>query len=82
MDAPRNEHDEHAVAAGKRLLDDLAVVRRSRDDRDAPRERFELPDALLAAHADHVVPAVEAVRDRRRAERALGNPAHAGDRAS
>ena len=61
MDAPRDEHDEHPVAPRDRALDDLAVVRRSRNDGDAPLERIELPHALLAAHADHLVAAIQRV---------------------
>ena len=38
-----------------------AVVRRSRNDGDAPLERVELPDALLAAHANHLVAPIQRV---------------------
>ena len=58
---PWHEHDEHAVAARDRPLDDLAVVRRSRNDGDASLERVELPDPCLPAHADHVVAPVQRV---------------------
>jgi hypothetical protein len=58
VDSPRDQHDEHAVAPRDRPLDDLGVVRRSRNDGDAPLERVELPHALLPAHADHLVAAI------------------------
>ena len=58
---PRDEDDEHPVAARDRALDDLAVVRRARDDGDPPLERVELGNALLPADAHHLVAAVERV---------------------
>jgi hypothetical protein len=61
VDASRDEHDEHPVAPRHRALDDLAVVRRSRNDGDAPPERVELLHALLAAHADHLVATIKRV---------------------
>ena len=63
MDAARDEHDEYAVAAGDGALDDLAVIRRAGHDGDPPVELGELADALLAAHGDHLVAAVERVLD-------------------
>src|ERR1043166_5909289 len=63
MDASRGHHDENPVASRDSALDDLAVVGRSRDDTDAPRERVELPHALLAAHADHLVTAIQRLLD-------------------
>jgi hypothetical protein len=61
VDSSRDQHDEHPVAPRYRPLDDLAVVRRSRNDGDAPLERVELPHAFLPAHADHLVPPVQRV---------------------
>ena len=63
MDAPRDEDDEHAVAAGDRPLDDLVVIGRAGHDADPILELGELPDALLAAHGDHLVAAIERVLD-------------------
>jgi hypothetical protein len=57
----RDENDEHPVALRDCALDDLEVVRRSRNDGDAPLERVELPHAFLPAHADHFVATVERV---------------------
>src|SRR5881227_2594370 len=42
-----------------RALDDLGVVRRAGDHRNAPLELAELPDALLAAHADDFVASIK-----------------------
>src|SRR6185295_13713705 len=61
--APRGHHDENPAASRDSALDDLAVVGRSRDDSDAPLERVELPHALLAAHANHLVTAVQRLLD-------------------
>jgi hypothetical protein len=61
--APRDEHDEHSVAARGRALDDLAVVRRPRNDGDASLELGELADAFLPAHADHFVAPIQRVLD-------------------
>jgi hypothetical protein len=44
-----------------RLPDDLAVVGRSGYDGDAPGERIEFGDALLTAHADHLIAPVKRV---------------------
>jgi hypothetical protein len=63
VDASRDEHDEHPVAPRDRTLDDLAVVSRSRNDGDARLERVELPHALLAARADHLVTPIQRVLD-------------------
>jgi hypothetical protein len=49
---PRDEHDEHPVAARDRPLYDLAVVGCARHDGDQALELGELADALLAAYAD------------------------------
>ena len=59
MNPSRHEHDQYTAAASDRLLDDLAIVRRSRNDNDALLERVELRDAFFAAHADDLVPSVE-----------------------
>jgi CubicO group peptidase (beta-lactamase class C family) len=48
-----------ALVFDENYLDHRAVVRRSRDDGDAPRERVELADALLAAHADDLVATIQ-----------------------
>ena len=61
VDAARDENGEHSVAPLHRALDYLAVVRRSRNDRDAILEPIELLHALLAAHAHHLVAAIERV---------------------
>jgi len=45
------------------VLDDLGVVRLSRNNGDASFERVELPDALLPAHADDLVAPIERVLD-------------------
>ena len=63
MDASRGHHDENPVASRDSALDDLAVVGRSRDDSDAPPERIELPHALLTAHANHLVTAIQGLLD-------------------
>ena len=63
MDPSWDQHGEDAVAACDRPLDDLAVVRRSRNDRDTPRELLELVHADLAAHGDYLVAAVQRVLD-------------------
>ena len=41
--------------------DDLAVVRRSWDNRDAPLEAVEFSDTLLAAHANYLVASIQRV---------------------
>src|SRR6266508_4264858 len=61
VDTARDEHDEHPVAPSDGAPDDVGVVRGSGDDRDTPLEFVELPDALLSAHADHLVPPIERV---------------------
>ena len=61
--AARDEHDEHPVAAGDGPLDDVAVVGRAGHDGDPALELGELADALLAAHGDDLVPAVQRVPD-------------------
>ena len=50
-----------AVAPGDGTLDDVAVVRRSGNDSDAPLEGIELLHAALAAHANHGVAPIECV---------------------
>ena len=59
----RDEHDEHPVAARDRPLYDLAVVGRAGHDVDPTLEVGEFADAPRAAHADHLVPAVQCVLD-------------------
>jgi hypothetical protein len=54
VDPSWGQYDEHPVASRDRPLDDLMVVRRSRNDGDAPLEPVELSHALLPAHADQV----------------------------
>jgi len=61
MDAARDEHREHPVTLRDRTLDDVTVVRRSWNDRDASLEPLKFLDALLAAHADHLVASIERV---------------------
>ena len=63
MDAPGDEHDEHAVAAGDRPIDDLVVVGRAGHDADPAFEVRQLADALLPAYGDHLVAAIERVLD-------------------
>src|SRR6185369_16847760 len=43
----------HPVAPGYSAFDDLAFIRRSRNDSNAPLEGIKLLHAALAAHADH-----------------------------
>src|SRR5205085_5493521 len=57
----RVEQREHPVTLGDRALDDVAVVRRSWNDGDASLEPLKFLDALLAAHADHLVASIERV---------------------
>ena len=63
----RDEHDEHSVAPGDRLLitSGWFVLR---NDGDAPLERGELADALLPAHADRLVAPIQCVLDAMYAE--------------
>ena len=61
--SPRDEHDEHPVAARDSPLDDLAVVGCAGHDGDPPLELGELADALLAAHGNHLVLPVQRVLD-------------------
>src|ERR687898_245022 len=61
VDAPRHKHDEHPGAPRHRLLDDIAVVRRSRNDGDALLKCVELLDALLPADTDYLVATVQRV---------------------
>src|SRR6185369_13088515 len=63
VDASRGHHDENPVASRDSALDDLAVVGRSLDDSDVPLERVELPHALLAAHANHLVTPIQRLLD-------------------
>src|SRR4051794_18180320 len=60
---PRDEHDEHPLAARDRPLYDLAVVGCAAHDVDPALELGELADALLAAHGDHLVPPIQRVLD-------------------
>src|SRR5438067_4181386 len=59
MNAHRGKHDEHPVAPGDGALDDLAVIRRSRNDSHAPLEGIELLHAALAAQADHRIAPIQ-----------------------
>ena len=59
MDPSRNQHGEDAIAARDRPLNDMAVVRRTRNDRDTPREFLELVHTDLAAYGDHPIAAVQ-----------------------
>src|SRR5207248_472108 len=61
VNAHRGKHDEHPVAPGYGALDDLAVIRRSRNDSNAPLEGIELLHAALAAHADHRIAPIQRV---------------------
>jgi hypothetical protein len=61
VNPPRDQHGEHPVTPCDSLPDNLAVVRSAGDFGDAPFERVELPDALLAAHANHLVAPVKRV---------------------
>src|SRR5215218_10489774 len=58
---PRDQYDEHPVAPRDRALDDLAVVRRSRNDSDSSLELVELLHTALAAHANHLVDPIQRV---------------------
>src|SRR5919206_1180269 len=57
----RNQHSEDGVTPAHRALDDLAVIRRSRNDGDPPRELGQLVHADLAAHGDDLVTPVQRV---------------------
>jgi hypothetical protein len=61
--SPRDEHHEHPVTSSNRPADYRAIVRRARDDLDLPLELVELADALLSAHGDNLVAAVERMLD-------------------
>jgi hypothetical protein len=61
VDATRDQHDEHAVTPSDGALDDLRVVRSSRNDRDPPLEPVELLHALLPTDPDHLVAPVKRV---------------------
>src|SRR5438067_12951534 len=61
MNAHRGKHDEHPVAPGYGALDDLAVIRRSRNDSNAPLEGIELLHVALAAHAGHRIATIQRV---------------------
>src|SRR5207302_38015 len=61
VNAHRGKHDEHPVAPGHGALDDLAVIRRSRNDSNAPLEGIELLHAARAAHADHRIAPIQRV---------------------
>ena len=60
---PRDQYDEHPVAPRDRALDDLAIVRGSRNDSDAPLEPVELAHAWLPAYADDLVAPIERMLD-------------------
>jgi len=70
--APWDQHAEHPIAPGDRLLDNLAVVRGAGNDRDASLELVELAYTLLAAGANHLVAAVKRMPDGVLAELAAG----------
>src|SRR5258708_25612706 len=61
VDAHRGEHDEPPVAPGYGALDDLAVIRRSRNDSNAPLEGIKLLHTALAAHTDHRIAPIQRV---------------------
>jgi hypothetical protein len=61
LDPSRHQHGENAVAARDRPFDDLAVVRRSRNDRDTPCELLELVHTDLTAYSDYPVATVQRV---------------------
>src|SRR5258706_4498621 len=61
VDAHRGEQDEHPVAPGYGALDDLAVIRRSRNDSNAPLEGIKLLHTALATHTDHRIAPIERV---------------------
>src|SRR3954454_11934732 len=61
VNAHWGKHDEHPFAPGYGALDDLAVIRRSRNDSNAPLEGIELLHAALAAHADHRIAPIQRV---------------------
>jgi hypothetical protein len=63
VDPARDQHGQHPVAAVDRALDDVAVVGRPRDDRDAALERVELAHAGFTAHGDHLVAAGQRLLD-------------------
>src|SRR3990172_3298534 len=52
---PGDQHGKYPVAPCDRILDDLAIVGRSRKDSDVLLERVELADAALPAHPNHLV---------------------------
>src|SRR5689334_25202041 len=59
--APRHQYGEHPIAPVDRAPDDLAVVRRSRNDADALLEGVELADALSPAYPDNLVAPIQRV---------------------
>jgi hypothetical protein len=61
VDTPGDQHGKNPVAPRHRLADDLAVVGRPGDHSDLPGECIELCDALLAAHAGHLIAPVKRV---------------------
>jgi len=58
-DPSRHQHGEDTSAAGNRTLNNLAIIRRSRNDRDTPRELLELVHTDLAAYGDDLVVPVQ-----------------------
>src|SRR5882672_11656591 len=58
---PTGPDGGHPVAPCDRALDNLAVVRCSGNDGDAPLERVELFHAALPARANHLVAAIQRV---------------------
>jgi hypothetical protein len=63
MNASRDQHGEHRVTPGDRTLDDVTIIRGSRNNGDSPLELVELCHALLAAHANHLVVSIQRVLD-------------------
>src|ERR1700704_153495 len=61
VNAHRGKHDKHPVTPGYGALDDLAVIRRSRNDSNAPLEGIELLHAALATHGDHRIAPIQRV---------------------
>jgi hypothetical protein len=58
---PGYQHGEHTITACNRILDDLGVIRHTWNDGDAASERIKLVDALLSAHTDHLIAAIQGV---------------------
>ncbi len=61
MDPSWDQYGEDGVTARGCALDNLAVVRSSRDDRDTPREALELIHTYRAAYGDNLIASVQRV---------------------